>query len=127
MNETELDNKIFIAKELLTNIQEESKVIVHCHMDCTEFADAARIWKSTYIIDTATGIRYPLLHAEGITMYPNWTHVPEGASLNFTLFFKGLPKSCKSFDLIEVIPQPGGFECRDIPRNNSDVYHILFG
>lgn len=127
MNETELDNKIFIVKELLTNIQEESQVIVHCHMDCTEFADAARIWKSTYIIDTATGIRYPLLHAEGITMYPNWTHVPEGASLNFTLFFKGLPKSCKSFDLIEVIPQPGGFECRDIPRNNSDVYHILFG
>lgn len=127
MAEVELEKEIFIATELLTNIEEESQVIVHCHMDCTEFADAARIWKSTYIIDNATGCRYPLAHVEGITMYPNWTHIPEGSSLNFTLFFKGLPKSCKSFDLIEVIPQPGGFECRNIPRNNSDVYHVLFG
>ncbi|HEY4540729.1 MAG TPA: hypothetical protein VIG94_12080 [Faecalibacter sp.] len=127
MAEVELEKEIFIATELLTNIEEESQVIVHCHMDCTEFADAARIWKSTYIIDNSTGIRYPLIHAEGITMYPHWTHIPQGSSLNFTLFFKGLPKSCKSFDLIEVIPQPGGFECRNIPRNHSDVYHVLFG
>jgi len=127
MPDIEIDKKVFIASELLTDIEEESQVIVHCHMECNEFADAARIWPSTYIIDTSTGIEYRLVHAEGITMYPNWTHVSEGSSLHFTLFFKGLPKSCKVFDLVEVIPQPGGFECRNIPRNTSDVYHIMFG
>ncbi|MBS7332562.1 hypothetical protein [Faecalibacter bovis] len=127
MPEIELEREVFIATELLTQIEEESQVIVHCHMDCTEFADAARIWPSTYIIDNATGIRYQLVHSEGITMAPNWTYIPEGSSLHFTLFFKGLPKSCKSFDLVEIISQPGGFECRNIPRNNNDVYHVIFG
>ena len=127
MPKVDVKKEVFIATELLTEIQEESQIIVHCHMDCTEFADAARIWPSTYIIDKNSGVRNQLVHAENITMYPNWTHIEEGETLSFTLFFKGLPKSCKSFDLVEVIPQPGGFECRDIPRNNTDVYHILFG
>lgn len=126
MTETELGKGIYISPKLFTETQEESQVIVHCHMDCTEFADAARIWPSTFIIDNATGIRYPLVHVENITMYPNWTHIPEGSFLNFTLIFKGLPKSCTSFDLIEVIPQPGAFECKKIPRNKDDVYFILF-
>ena len=127
MAEIDLEKEVFIATELLTQIEEESQVIVHCHMDCTEYADAARIWPSTFIIDNQNGIECQLVHAEGITMYPNWTHIAQGSSLHFTLFFKGLPKSCKSFDLIEIIPQPGGFECRNIPRNNSDVYHVIFG
>jgi len=127
MTETDVKKDIYISPKLLTEIEEESQVIVHCHMDCTEFADAARIWPSTFLIDNATGIRYPMVYKENITLYPNWTHIPEGSSLNFTLFFKGLPKSCKSFDLIEVIPQPGGFECKKIPRNKDDVYYILFG
>lgn len=126
MAEIELEKDVFIATELLTAIEEESQVIVHCHMDCTEYADAARIWPSTYIIDNLTGIRYPLVHVEGVSMYPNWTYINEGSSLQFTLIFKGLPKSCTSFDLVEIIPQPGGFECRNIPRNNSDVYYISF-
>lgn len=127
MPKIDVSKKIYIASELLTQLQEESQVIVHCHMDCTDFADAARIWPSTYLIDNKTGIQYPLVHTEGITMYPNWTHIDEGSSLDFTLIFKGLPKSCTSFDLIEIIPQPGGFECHKIPRNKSDIYHIMFG
>ncbi len=127
MSETDVKKDIYISPKIFSEFEEESQVIVHCHMDCTEFADAARIWPSTYLIDNATGIRYPMVHKENITLYPYWTHIPEGSSLNFTLFFKGLPKSCKSFDLIEVIPQPGGFECKKIPRNKDDVYYILFG
>lgn len=127
MAEVELEKEVFIATELLTQIEEESQIIIHCHMDCTDFADAARIWPTTFIIDKQTGFESQLVHAEGITMYPNWTNIPQGSSLHFTLFFKGLPKSCKSFDLVEIIPQPGGFECRNIPRNNSDVYHVIFG
>jgi hypothetical protein len=36
----------------------------------------------------------------------------------------GLPKKCTVFDLIEEIPEPGGFYIPNIQRNNSDVYHL---
>lgn len=40
----------------------------------------------------------------------------------FTLIFEELSKGCKNFDLIEMIPQSGGFEAFNISRNNMDVY-----
>ena len=126
MSATVLEEKIFIDAELLTNIEEESQVIVHCQMDADEYANAARIWPSTFIIDNQSGKRCRLVFSDGITMYPNWTYIKEGSSLSFTLIFNGLPKSCKSFDLVEIIPQAGGFEYRKIARNKSDVYHVNF-
>jgi hypothetical protein len=50
--------------------------------------------------------------------------VEYGQTLIFTLVFSGLPKECKSFDLMEKIPEPGGFEIRNIRRNSTDVYHV---
>lgn len=126
MTDIEIKKDVTIATELITEIEEESQVVIHCHMDCTEFADAARIWPTTYIVDKSTGVQYPLTHVEGITMYPEWTYINQGESLHFILFFKGLPKSCKVFDFIEVIPQPGAFECLNIPRNSTDIYHVMF-
>ena len=95
-------------------------------MNADEYANAARIWPSTFIIDNQSGKRCQLVFADGITMYPNWTYIEEKSSLNFTLIFNGLPKSCRSFDLVEIIPQAGGFEYRKINRNKSDVYHVEF-
>ncbi|WP_334126919.1 hypothetical protein [Empedobacter brevis] len=126
MNMTIPKEKIFIDSELLTTIEEESQVIIHCCMNADEYANAARIWPSTFIIDNHSRKRCQLVFVEGITMYPNWTYIEEGSSLYFTLIFNGLPKSCKSFDLVEIIPQVGGFEYRKIKRNKSDVYHIEF-
>ena len=126
MGATILEEKIFIDAELLTNIEEESQVIIHCRMNADEYANAARIWPSTFLIDNITGKRCQLVFADGITMYPNWTYIEENSSLDFTLIFNGLPKSCKSFDLVELIPQAGGFEYRKIPRNKTDVYHVDF-
>ena len=126
MSAAVLEEKIFIDSDLLTNIEEESQVIIHCCMTADEYANAARIWSSTFIIDNQSGKRCQLVFADGITMYPNWTYIEEGSSLNFTLIFNGLPKSCKSFDLVEIIPQAGGFEYRKINRNKSDVYHVEF-
>jgi len=40
----------------------------------------------------------------------------------FTLIFEGLDKPRKHFDLVEDIPEPGGFI---IKRNKSDVYDIF--
>ena len=126
MSAAVLEEKIFIDSDLLTNIEEESQVIIHCSMTADEYANAARIWSSTFIIDNQSGKRCQLVFADGITMYPNWTYIEEGSSLNFTLIFNGLPKSCQSFDLVEIIPQAGGFEYRKINRNKSDVYHVEF-
>lgn len=124
MTQTIVEEKIFIEHELLHEIEEEKQVIIHCHMVADEYSNAARIWPSTYIIDNQSGQRNQLLFADGITMFPTWTYIKEYSSLNFTLIFGGLPKSCKSFDLVEIIPQAGGFEYRKIPRNKTDVYHI---
>lgn len=126
MIETEISKEIFIAPELLTEIEEESQVIIHCQLWATEMENAARIWPTTYIIDHITRQKYPLVHVDGISMYPEWTYIPEGSTLNFTLIFKGLPKSCKSFDLVELISEPGAFEFPNIARNSADVYHIVF-
>ena len=113
-----------LAFEVFELTQEESQVIVHFKVSSTEEDDAARIWKTTYLIDSATGVKYPLIHAEGISIAPNWTMIPKDKPLCFTLIFKGLPKKCKLFHLVEMIPEPGGFEFRNIARNSSDIYSV---
>ncbi len=110
--------------ELQERVSEERQVIIHFSVLATDEEDAARIWKSTFLIDAVTGIRYPMLFAEGISIAPEWTIIPKNRPLHFTLIFKGLPQRCKRFDLLEMIPEPGGFEMRNIHRNTSDVYFV---
>jgi hypothetical protein len=45
-------------------------------------------------------------------------------AVKFTLFFAPLPKSCEFFDLLEDIPQAGGFFIQNIKRNKSDIYNL---
>ncbi|WP_312923799.1 hypothetical protein [Empedobacter brevis] len=71
MNATIPKEKIFIDSELLTTIEEENQVIIHCSMNADEYANAARIWPSTFIIDNQSRKRCQLVFVEGITMYPN--------------------------------------------------------
>ena len=106
--------------------EEESQVVVHCTFVSGEYEQAIRVWKSTYLLDRGSEHRSELVSAFNVSMYPAWTRVKGGHSLQFTLIFTGLPKSCKAFDLIEIIPQPGGFVERNIPRNEKDVYRIQF-
>ena len=105
----------------LTNIEEEKQVTVHC--SCIGIS-RIRIWKTTFLIAHSSPHRSKLIHAENITLYPEWTPVEEDKKTRFTLVFTGLPKGCKQFDLIEHIPEPGGFIVKNIKRNNSDVYLI---
>ncbi|GAA4318732.1 hypothetical protein [Flaviaesturariibacter amylovorans] len=98
---------------------EERATIVHCTM--TEFT-AARIWPSTFLIQE-DGVRKGLLQAYGITAYPNWKWLLPGET--FTLVFEGLDKHCLLFDLLEEIPEPGGFHIANIERNKSDVYRLF--
>lgn len=114
--------------EVLTSIDpktmEDSHVYVHCYVDDPEDEMLIRIWKTTFLIDRASGARAGLLHAENITIAPLWTMIPGGRPFRFLLIFSSLPKSCTQFDFVEEISQPGGFVFTNIGRNKEDVYHI---
>lgn len=106
--------------EVRTLESEERQTIVHC----TCQADYAyRVWPSTFLIEHGTGRRAKLITAFNISFAPQWT-LSDGKG--FTLIFEGLSRECSVFDLKEIIPQEGGFEFNNIPRNNSDVYQVSF-
>lgn len=124
----EEDLKVEICNELRNELlllrNEEQQVIIHCSIYGMDYGDEARIWKSTYLIDKETGKTYKLLFADGISFAPQWTLIPFNKPLEFTLIFKGLPKSCKLFDLVEIIPEEGGFQVLNVKRNATDVYYV---
>lgn len=117
-----------VAVDTLTSIDssvlEDSHVYVHCYFQNATKDMLIRIWKTTYLVDKTSAVRSKLVHAENISFAPVWTQIPDGAQYTFLLIFSGLPKSCMNFDLLEDIPQPGGFFIGDIARNQTDVYHI---
>ncbi len=103
----------------------ESQVVVHCRFTGRFNGDKVRVWKSTFLVARDSEHRSELVSAFNVSMYPEWTILKKGVVLNFTLIFTGLPKSCRSFDFLEIIPQPGGFVKRNIARNQTDVYRIV--
>lgn len=110
-------------EEALLQIQEERQVIVHCSVQLRP-GDMVRIWKSTYLHSLPDGNRIPLLHAENISIAPQWTMVHDFCTYRFSLVFAGLPTGCTSFDLVEEIEDTGSFYAQGIRRNPSDVYQI---
>ena len=113
-----------ISKELY---DEESQVILHCSFSSSETFDSfIRIWPSTFLFDNHSSHVCDLVHVEKICLFPKWMLVKAGSSHGFSLVFTGLPKSCTSFDMVEKIPQSGGFIARNITRNKQDVYFVNF-
>ena len=114
-----------ILEALLTEVQEEQQVIVHCCYPATyHIGSLIRIWQSTFLVDERLNHRSGLIHHENISLFPYWTPVPPMQDYWFTLVFSGLPKDCKSFDLREEIPEEGGFLVKNIKRNGTDVYRV---
>lgn len=105
-------------------LMDDSYVYVHCHFENKWQDMLIRIWKTTFIIDRAGGTRSQLIHAENISYAPQWTLIPDNQPFTFLLIFPGLPKSCKMFDMLEDISEPGGFFVKNIERNDQDVYHV---
>jgi hypothetical protein len=119
----EVDDEVLAAVKL--SVIEESYVYVHCSFDNGALEDALiRIWKTTFLVDHSSAAKSRLIHAENISIAPLWTVIPDHKTYNFILIFSALPKSCKQFDLIEEISQPGGFHVNNIQRNMLDVYHV---
>ncbi|EKB49270.1 hypothetical protein B879_02116 [Cecembia lonarensis LW9] len=116
-----------IDKEVIAKAKEcievEKQVIVHVSIRTSFTWWQIRIWPSTFLVPRGAGSESKLLNADNIPFYPQWLYV-FGSNHRFTLIFEGLPEECEVFDLIERIPQKGGFEYFGIRRNRSDVYHI---
>lgn len=100
----------------------DSQVIIKITVTGRFPNDCVRIWKSTFLYPNKSGRKSKLLHAENISFYPQWTSLSLGKEIIFTLIFSRLPKACKEFDLIEQIPESGGFFIKGIKRNKIDVY-----
>lgn len=118
--ETDIDTLTSIDPSVL----EDSHVYVHCYFNNSSQDMLIRIWKTTFLIDKTSGTKSQLVHAENISIAPTWTQVPVKQRYSFLLIFGSLPKSCKNFDLVEEISQPGGFFIGNISRNQTDVYHV---
>lgn len=117
-----------VGTEILTSIDphtlEDSHIYVHCHYKNEYDEMFIRVWRSTFLIDRTSNARAQLIHAENISIAPVWTIIPGKMEYTFLLIFSSLPKDCNVFDLIEDIPQSGGFHVSGITRNQQDVYHV---
>jgi hypothetical protein len=113
-----------VLASIQPSVLEDSYVYVHCSFDNSWKDALIRIWKTTFLVDHNSAAKSSLVHAENISIAPLWTIIPDKSVHNFILVFSALPKSCAQFDLIEEIPQPGGFIVKNIHRNPRDVYHV---
>ncbi|MEL6390337.1 MAG: hypothetical protein AAFQ02_09235 [Bacteroidota bacterium] len=123
--------KVDIAADLLDQLKEvvaeQGQVVVHCVFRDSYGGSWIRIWSSTFLFDHFSDHRSTLVHAERITLYPQWTITRQGDNF-FTLIFTGLPDNCAMFDLVEDCNgSNGAFEVMNIHRNSSDVYYVQFG
>ena len=116
------ETEVALAEQTL--VLEQGHIYVHCYYKNGEGDNLIRIWKSTVLIDKVSGVRAPLIHVENITYAPTWTRVPNNSTYRFLLIFESLPSTCVAFDLLEDIPEPGGFFVEGILRNQTDVYHV---
>jgi hypothetical protein len=101
----------------------ERQTTVHCSIK-VEAGTGLRIWPTTFLVEAESGIRRNLVHHLNIPLAPQWLVVEKTSTYQFTLFFEGLSRNCILFDLIEEIPEEGGFNVPHIHRNNSDVYKL---
>lgn len=104
--------------------EEQGQMVVHVFCPPAPDFYGIRVWRTTFLLARGTDMRSRLIHAENITMAPEWTEIAPHEPYSFTLFFERLPSDVKVFDLAEIIPQPGGFFYANIVRNQSDVYNI---
>ena len=128
MMNTLIEEKIEIAPELLVQgqVQVEKQVVVHCSVTGLPNVHSVRVWPTIYLIPSGTKTRSKLLHHFNIVLYPEWQIIGPTGRHHFTLIFEGLPADCKWFDIVEIIPESGAFEARNIARNESDVYQVTF-
>jgi hypothetical protein len=101
----------------------ERQTTVHCSIK-VEAGTGLRIWPTTFLVEAESGNRRKLMHQLNIPLAPQWLVVEKNCTYQFTLIFEGLSRNCILFDLVEEIPEEGGFTVHHIHRNDSDVYKV---
>lgn len=126
--ETLKEEKVDIAPELLQQcqVQEEKQVVVHCKVSGRANIEIIRVWPTIYILPHESSLKIKLLHHFNIVMYPKSQYLGPSGTHYFTLIFEGLPADCTRFDIMEIIPESGPFVAKNIARNESDVYQVVF-
>jgi hypothetical protein len=114
---------VLAAPEVAAEARPLEPVVVHVRC-APGYADALRIWQSTFLLDRDSNHTSSMIGFENISLYPHWTMVPGRRSYRFTLLFEPLPKSVEVFDLSEIIPEPRGWHFPAIRRNREDVYWL---
>ena len=109
--------------EIAAEVRPLEPVVVHVRC-APGYADALRIWQSTFLLDRDSNHTSSMIGFENISLYPEWTMVRHGRPYQFTLLFEPLPKSVQVFDLSEIIPEPRGWHFPAIRRNQEDVYWL---
>jgi hypothetical protein len=113
-----------ITEKAVQDLDTEKQVIIHCEFVNGFESQIIRVWQTIYLRDINSKHESKLLNAFNTPLHPTWLQLEPLTIFNFTLVFSGLPKSCKMFDLVEKIPQAGGFFVGKIKRTKSDVYTI---
>ena len=126
--DTIIEEKIEIAPELLEQCKtlEEKQVIVHCTVTGIPYYNTVRVWPTIYLIPKESDKKSKLLHYFNIVMYPATQFIEATGQHHFTLIFEGLAPGCRYFDILEIITETGAFEARNIARNASDTYQVVF-
>ena len=111
------------AEDVSTSVQPLDPVVVHVRVP-PYTADSIRVWQSTFLLDRDSRLASVLVSCERISLYPHWTRIDFTRDYRFTLVFAPLPKSVRSFDLAEIIPDPNGFRIEAIARRPGDIYEV---
>ena len=128
----ELDNFRLISRhhslKLLKQTERERQIILQCTILPGTFSGiigSVRIWPTTYLVDHENNYRSQLISAWNISLYPEWYPVSEQKKIHrITLVFSALHDHCKKFDLLEDIPERGGFIVKNITRNRLGIYEV---
>ena len=115
--------RIAVVPKELTRTDEEKQTIVHCALPRQAEMPwiLIRIWPTTFLVQE-DGTRKKMLWFEQIAPFPHW--LPVTIPHTFTLIFEGLDRGWSVFDLVEEIPEEGGFKVKGIRRNEQDVYRV---
>ncbi len=114
-----------LLNQLHSLTQEEGQVIIHCCSKAEAYAAMrARVQKTTFLFDLNSDHQSELIYANNISIAPEWSVIPKGKQRAYSLIFSGLPKSCSSFDLLELNEPCRAFFAKSIQRNKEDVYFL---
>ena len=125
IEKVQMATEVETITETKTVVLEEPHIYVHCEFPIHSPGMLMRVWRTTFLIDQHSSARAQLIHAENISYAPQWTLIPDSGTFSFLLIFSSLPKSCTMFDLVEEIPQAGGFHVTNIARTLNDVYRVI--